>query len=329
VLTPPIAPMLARPLPALPPAGQTPALYQPKLDGFRVLVFVREGAVYLQSRRGSDLTGAFVDVAAGGAQLAGEDVVLDGELVVLSSEGRLDFGALQQRARRRGRTTTAAAVHPAHVAVFDVLEHRGDSLMGRPQQERWDLLVELFARRALHAPWTLISSTRDRNEATAWFESVYATVGIEGVMVKTAGGLYRPGERTGAWSKVRAYDTAEALVAGVTGRPSAPTTLLLGRHGPAGRLHLVARTAPLSATDRGQLGPLLTPAGPGHPWQDVTFSASWGSREPLEFTPVQPVLAVEFRTDSAVDPVRGGVPGRHRHPVRFLRLRTDVEADSL
>ncbi|MCF3960449.1 ATP-dependent DNA ligase [Streptomyces fuscigenes] len=305
-------------------------LYQPKLDGFRVIVFVRDGAVYLQSRRGADLTGAFVDVAAGGVQFAGEDVVLDGELVVLGPEGRLDFGALQQRARRRGRTTTAAAVaHPAHVVVFDVLEHRGRSLLGRLQAERWELLVELFARRALRAPWTLISCTHDREQAAGWLEPVYASVGIEGVMIKTVGGVYRPGERTGAWSKVRAYDTTEALVAGVTGRPSAPTTLLLGRHGPGGRLCLVARTTPLAATDRALLGALLTPAGPGHPWQDVRFSASWGSREPLEFTPVEPEHAVEFRTDSAVDPARGGGPGRHRHPVRFLRLRTDMDPETL
>lgn len=329
MLTPPVEPMLARPLDALPPVGRTPALHQPKLDGFRALAFVRDGAVFLQSRRGADLTPAFADVAVGGSQLVGDDVVFDGELVVLGGEGHLDFGALQQRARRRGRGALAAAAGaPAHLVVFDVLEHRGRNVMRHPQHERWDLLVELFTRRALHAPFTLISCTRDRTEALKWFDPAYAAVGIEGIVVKTAGGSYRPGERSGSWSKVRAYDTAEGVITGVTGRPHAPNTLLLGRHDPAGRLRLVARTTPLTAVDRAQLGPLLTPAGPGHPWHGVTFTAAWGNRDPLEFTPVEPTTVAEFRTDSAIDADRSGI-ARHRHPVRYLRLRSDVDADSV
>jgi hypothetical protein len=82
------------------------------------------------------------------------------------------------------------------------------------------------------------------------------------------------------------------------------------------------------AVDRAQLGPLLTPAGPGHPWHGVTFTAAWGSRDPLEFTPVEPTTVAEFRTDSAIDADRSGV-ARHRHPVRYLRLRSDVDADSV
>ncbi|GAB3895694.1 hypothetical protein GCM10027612_48850 [Microbispora bryophytorum subsp. camponoti] len=187
---PPIAPMLARPLPALPPADRTPPLYQPKLDGFRALAFVRDGTVYLQSRGGADLSGAFPDVAAGGGQLVGEDVVFDGELVVLSAEGRLDFGALQQRARRRGHTGAAAAArHPAHLVVFDIFERRDRTLMRYPQHELWDVLAALFARRALHAPWTLISCDRDRDRdrGERWTPSACARC--------TASRTRRPGRR--------------------------------------------------------------------------------------------------------------------------------------
>ncbi|MFD5111773.1 ATP-dependent DNA ligase [Streptomyces sp. NPDC058391] len=222
----------------------------------------------------------------------------------------------------------AAAGAPAHLVVFDVLEHRGRSVMRNPQHERWDLLVSLFARPDLHAPFTLISCTRDRAEALEWFDPAYAAVRIEGIVVKTADGSCLPGERGGSWGKIRAYDTAEGVIAGVTGRPHSPTTLLLGRHDSAGRLRLVARTTPLAAVDRAQVGPLLTPVGPGHPWHGVTFTAAWGSRNPLDFTPVEPAHVAEFRTDSAIDVGRSGV-GRHRHPVRYLRLRGDVDADSV
>ncbi|MCA1223391.1 ATP-dependent DNA ligase [Streptomyces sp. 8L] len=326
MLTPPIEPMLARSADVLPPTRRAiDVLYQAKVDGFRTLVFVREGKVFLQSRRGADLTPAFGDVAAGGAQLVGEDVVLDGELVVLGS-GRLDFDALQQRARYRGRRATeAAAAAPAHLVVFDVVEHRGVSLMRRPLRERWDLLVELFERRGLRAPWSLVPCTRDRDVALGWFDSAWGEAGVEGCVVKPAGGLYRPGQRggPGGWVKVRAYGTAEGIVAGVTGGLHAPQTLLLGRHDAADGLRMVARTTPLSPGARAQLGAVLVPAAAGHPWEGRRFLAGWGSREALEVRLVEPRVVVEFRVDSALD------RGRHRHPVRYLRIRTDLLPDDL
>ena len=40
-------------------------------------------------------------------------------------------------------------------------------------------------------------------------------------------------------------------------------------------------------------------------------------------TPVRPDLVAEFVADTAID------EGRYRHPVRFLRLRTDLSADDV
>ncbi|MEV0437703.1 hypothetical protein AB0I84_22895 [Streptomyces spectabilis] len=135
-------------------------------------------------------------------------------------------------------------------------------------------------------------------------------------MIKPASGLYRPGQR--GWWKVRSFQSAEAVVAGVTGPVSAPHSLLLGRYDSAGRLRYVARTTPLTAAARQELGALLVQGGPEHAWADVRISAGWGSREDLRFVTVRPELVVEVRTDSAVD------QGRHRHPVRYLRIRDDL-----
>ena len=104
----------------------------------------------------------------------------------------------------------------------------------------------------------------------------------------------------------------------VTGPITRPNALLLGRYTRAGRLRLVARTAPLPLALRDEIGGLLTPAGPGHPWWGMRLTAGWGSREPLSFTCVDPDLVVEFLGDTAVD------VGRWRHPVRAQRTRTDL-----
>ncbi|WP_328862996.1 hypothetical protein [Streptomyces sp. NBC_00306] len=63
---------------------------------------------------------------------------------------------------------------------------------------------------------------------------------------------------------------------------------------------------------------LLNPAGPGHAWWHMRLTVTWGSREPLAFTCVEPELVVEFLGDTAID------SGRWRHPVKAQRARTDL-----
>ena len=73
-------------------------LYEPKLDGYRALAFVRDGVVRLQSRRGIDLTLPFPELATDLAAQAVGSMIVDGEIVALGSDGRPSFNALQNRA---------------------------------------------------------------------------------------------------------------------------------------------------------------------------------------------------------------------------------------
>lgn len=50
----------------------------------------------------------------------------------------------------------------------------------------------------------------------------------------------------------------------------------------------------------------------------MQISAGWGSGNKLRYVTVQPNLAAEVRADTAVD------GGRHRHPVRYLRIRDEL-----
>lgn len=96
--------MAAHALARLPAPGAMPGgmVFEPKYDGYRMLVFVHGGKVFLQSRNLRDLTGALPEIAEAAGAL-GKDVVLDGE-VVIHTGGRLDFSALQQRLTRHPAT---------------------------------------------------------------------------------------------------------------------------------------------------------------------------------------------------------------------------------
>ncbi|WP_326779689.1 ATP-dependent DNA ligase [Streptomyces longwoodensis] len=309
--------MLADGRPNLPRNGALPGglAYEQKTDGYRAILFAGPGRAFLQSRNGADLTGAFPEIASAGRAQPGP-LVLDGELVV-AHDGRLHFGELQRRARRRGAgARQAAADRPAHLIVFDVLDTADGPLLDEPYRERRARLKELFADGVLATPFALCPATTDRATAEGWLDPAWGAVGIEGVVVKGQAQRYEPGHR--GWIKVRARATTEAVVASVTGAVGAPSTLLLGRYDQAGRLRYVARTAPLTRAARQELGALLVPAGPRHPWAGRRFTAGWGTREVLDHTPVEQDFVVEFAGDTSVD------EGVYRHPVRFLRVRDDL-----
>ncbi|MET9468024.1 ATP-dependent DNA ligase [Streptomyces sp. NPDC006544] len=329
-LRPPVEPMLAQAAEVMPPVRPLASgvAYEQKFDGYRALVFTAAGPggrVLLQTRRGALVQGAFPDlVAAAEAQLPA-GLVLDGELLVWDSEaGALSFEGLQRRAAVRARSAPAlAAKLPAFFVVFDVLQIDGRELLHLPYVERRARLEALFAEHALTAPWTLCPMTTDPAKAREWLESWTGVSGVEGIVVKPQTSHYMPGHR-GSWTKVRRRDTTEAIIGAITGTLTRPQLLVLGRHDPDGRLRAVGRTVPLRTEAAHLVAEHLTAADPGHPWEGVTFAATWGSRDVLDVRLVRPDLVAEISADRSID--RGGV---WRHPLRFKRLRLDVGVEDV
>src|SRR6202165_4864711 len=70
--------------------------YEPKWDGFRTLVFRDGDKVELVSRGARPMTRYFPELLPGIRALPAEQVVLDGEIIIVGDEG-LDFDSLQLR----------------------------------------------------------------------------------------------------------------------------------------------------------------------------------------------------------------------------------------
>ncbi|MBT2505851.1 ATP-dependent DNA ligase [Streptomyces sp. ISL-98] len=289
-------------------------------DGYRALLFTPAspgGPTLLQSRRGTLIQRRFLDLIAAAKQLP-HGLVLDGEVVVWSGS-ELSFEALQRRASSGGRTIQQlAAAMPAHFIAFDVLQKDGQELLSERYEERRAVLENLFAVHGLTPPWTLCPMRRDPALAQEWLQSWTEVQGVEGIVIKGLGQRYLSGAR--GWFKVCRRQTTEAVIGGVTGTLRLPQLLVLGRYDPDVRLRAVGRTTPLKPDAARQLADHLTEAGPGHPWTGVRFTATWGSREPLDPTLVAPDQVAEISADTAIE------RGAWRHPLRFVRLRLDVTA---
>ncbi|MGW7276470.1 ATP-dependent DNA ligase [Streptomyces sp. NPDC054864] len=168
----------------------------------------------------------------------------------------------------------------------------------------------------LASPWTLCPETMDGALAQEWFGSWTEVPGIESVVARGSRQHYLSGAR--ALIKVRRRDTTEAIIGAITGTPNHPRGLILGRLDQDGNLRPVGRSTPLGADAVRQLTGKLAAAGPDHPWNGIRFTASWGSRTPLDVVLVEPDLVAEVTVDTARE------RGVWRHPVRFARLRAGL-----
>ncbi len=117
VVTPPIAPMLARLEAEIPSGGGW--VYEPKWDGFRGLIFKNDNSVYIGSRNRKSLAPYFPELVAAALRSLPEACVVDGEIVV-AREGHLDFQVLE-RLDARGSGTKARPGPPACFVAFDLL----------------------------------------------------------------------------------------------------------------------------------------------------------------------------------------------------------------
>lgn len=186
-------------------------LYEPKLDGYRVIAFVERSTVRLCSRRGIDLTPLFPEIVADlGAQSVGS-MVLDGEIVALDVDGRPSFNALQNRAQLKTAKEIDAARKrtPVVLVCFDLLHFAGRNLRGTPYADRRRYLSQCLLT-STHIQLVHVSHDAEKLYAAA------TGSGFEGIVAKRKDGIYTPGKRSSAWLKIKATQTAEFVIGGYT-----------------------------------------------------------------------------------------------------------------
>lgn len=297
-LSSPVPPQLARSAATLPTGGQW--RYEPKLDGFRAIVFVEGDEVTIQSRGGKPLTRYFPELAFPPGRY-----VLDGEIVIEGPDGREDFEALQSRIHpAASRVALLSAEIPATFAAFDLLADGDESLLDEPFAARRERL-----ERVVRSPVRLTPLVTDPAAAEVWLRDA------EGAIAKDAGAPYRPGERHGM-VKIKRIRTIDCVVIGW--RPGkldrTVGSLILGLHEPDGRLRVVGHSSGFTATQKRELVDLLAPYESGE--RGSADPSRWSADRELEWVGLRTELVVEVTFDHTSG-------GRIRHGAKTLRFRDD------
>jgi bifunctional non-homologous end joining protein LigD len=186
-------------------------LFEPKVDGYRVLAATAKGESRLLTRNGNDYTPAFPEIARAVAALPFERVVLDGEVVALDAEGRPSFQLLQGRARlsRPIEIRHATVASPVTYYAFDLLGFEDFDLRTLPLTARKELL-----RKVLPPVGALRYLEHVEDEGEALYQETQR-LGLEGMVGKKADAAYKGG-RTPLWVKVRSRKTGDYVVVGFT-----------------------------------------------------------------------------------------------------------------
>lgn len=170
--------------------------------------------MHLRSRNDKDFSRQFGSIVRALEQIP-DETLIDGELVALDEEGRPSFNLLQNY---------GASQAPIVYCAFDILVLRGRNVVGEPLRERRELLhnnvlvkleepVRLSPELDAHLP-DLIRSVREQ--------------GLDGLIAERRESVYEPGQRSGAWQKMRINEGQEFVIGGYTPGPKNFDALVFG-----------------------------------------------------------------------------------------------------
>ncbi len=194
-----VEPMQCKPVHELPTdEGWT---FELKFDGYRALAIKAGSKVAVYSRNHKRLDHRFPALPDAFAQIEG-DWVIDGEVVTLGKNGQPSFQILQH---------TSGPQREVLFYAFDLIHHHGEDLKQLPLEERRLLLAEVMAGSS--DPIRLAPVLEAPPEEVL---KAITKMGMEGIVGKRAGSLYEPGERSGAWIKMKTNRQQEFVIGGYT-----------------------------------------------------------------------------------------------------------------
>ncbi|MGI0025990.1 MAG: non-homologous end-joining DNA ligase, partial [Nitrososphaera sp.] len=210
-----VKPMLAVPVDK--PFDNKDWVFEIKWDGVRSVLFLNKSKniLEIQARSGMTITHRYpeIEAIAKSAVQCENSVVLDGEIVVLNSEGAPDFQRHQKRMNVDSKKDIESLSQstPSTYFVFDILHLDGRNLKQLEFLERRAVLSRVLRARS---PGMRISDYIEE-----WGKAVFdnaVNMKLEGVVGKQKYGKYLEGVRSPSWVKIKSAVTQDCVVIGYT-----------------------------------------------------------------------------------------------------------------
>lgn len=176
-------------------------LFEIKWDGYRAIGAKKKDEIALYSRTGKDFLEKYRPVAEAMRSFR-DDVIVDGEIVVVDDEGNAHFEWLQNwKSDQHGSL---------RYYLFDILWCNTRDVRTMPLLERKKLLHSIMPKSAI-----LQYSDHVEAEGLKLFKEMQRR-GMEGFVAKRADSLYREAARGDDWLKVKTQLRQEVVIGGYT-----------------------------------------------------------------------------------------------------------------
>jgi DNA ligase 1 len=199
---------------------QKPLICEFKYDGIRAQMHKFGQQTRLFSRKLSDVTNAFPELAnaavdvkllsSTSTSLSDIDFILDGEVMAFQNGKPLHFQELQKRLHKKNLTEQIMAEIPLVYVVYDIMYFNGENLIRKSIKERKEILSNIYFKEPIiNSIYKLVNS---EVEIVAMFEKS-RDIGHEGLVLKDPDSQYHPGKRGRYWVKLKKeLDTIDAVV---------------------------------------------------------------------------------------------------------------------
>ncbi|HWZ65181.1 MAG TPA: DNA ligase D [Patescibacteria group bacterium] len=176
-------------------------LFEIKWDGYRAIAGKHGSKIQLYSRTGQDFSKNYPPIFEALSQLE-NDVILDGEIVVVDKTGKPHFEWLQNwREDPQGELV---------YYVFDILWLDGHDIRTMPLLNRKQLLATLLPRNTC-----IRYSDHVETDGQKLFKLIHQK-GSEGIVAKKANSPYKEGKRGNDWLKIKTQMRQEVVIGGYT-----------------------------------------------------------------------------------------------------------------
>ena len=177
-------------------------LFETKWDGYRALAFVKKDTIKLMSRTRHSWNALFPEFVED-LKKSTQEVILDGEIVVLDEEGKSHFQLLQNFQKNR--------TGHLYYYVFDILYREGKDLRERPLIERKKILKQYLSK----SSFSLVRfSDYIIGKGTSFFQQA-KLAHLEGIIGKKMSSSYRS-KRSCDWVKIKTSLQQEVVIGGYT-----------------------------------------------------------------------------------------------------------------
>ncbi|MDC0763512.1 RNA ligase family protein [Brevibacillus sp. AG] len=181
-------------------------IYEPKIDGHRMVLSQIGGKTKLYTRHHNECTAQYPELLG---LMIDKDIILDGEVYCIDEHGQVDFELVMSRFQTKGASKIAAAMKrlPVGLMVFDILHYDGQDLRVLPLMERKEILDRVVPDTS-----TIRKIQFIEKEGTALFNAMEQN-DMEGIVCKRKDSTY-VGKRSADWIKVINYQCTDVFISG-------------------------------------------------------------------------------------------------------------------